>query len=98
MTGSGSLPTSGTVPAGTPEDVVFSVDNKNRVHVQSGRSEVKIVEDIFHELRAHVFLSNMGRDPAKGLHGAPGVNAAAKAAEQDARRNYRQSSGVPRKR
>lgn len=92
-----ALPTSGTLPSDVTSDVLLSTDTSNRVYVQSDQPEIKIVEHIHHELRAHVFLSNMGRNIMKGRHEAPGVTSTGRAAEAEAGRNYRQSSGVPRK-
>ena len=83
-----ALPASGQLPANFPTDVLMSTDASNRVYVMEGQKDVKMVEDIHHELRSHVFLSNMGRDVPKGRHGAPGVDTAGRTAEREARQNY----------
>lgn len=56
------------------------------VHVWKDQPEVEVVAAQFHELRAHVFLSEMGRNPANGIH--PKVDAAANPAEAEVRRNF----------
>ncbi|HZJ43897.1 MAG TPA: RHS repeat-associated core domain-containing protein [Pyrinomonadaceae bacterium] len=60
------------------------------VHVWNEQSDVEIVATMYHELRAHVYLSNMGRDPHKGDHGQKGVDETAKAAEAEAKKNFQQ--------
>ena len=75
-----------------PKDPVagrsYSTSKYIEVHVWNEQSDVEIVASEYHELRAHVYLSNMGRDVPRGSHGSPGVNDAAKAAEAEAKRNF----------
>jgi RHS repeat-associated protein len=80
------------------EGGVYSTDNNTHVYVATDQPDVEVVATAYHELRAHVFLSNMGRDIPKGLHGYPGVNQAGKAAENEAKRNFSQRVGQPRRR
>jgi RHS repeat-associated protein len=79
-------------------DVVYSTDNNTHVYVANDEPSVEIVATAFHELRAHVFLSSMGRDMPNGQHFYPGVNEAGTAAEQEAKKNFSQRPGQPRRR
>jgi RHS repeat-associated protein len=72
------------------EDVIYSTDNHTRVYVANDMSDIEIVATAYHELRAHVFLSNMGRDVPRGRHGYGSVDATSKAAETDARKNFKE--------
>ena len=78
------------VPKQPIEGQTYGTGKNIGVHVWNEQSDVEIVATMYHELRAHVYLSNMGRDIPKGSHGAPGVNDAAKAAEVEAKKNFKQ--------
>jgi hypothetical protein len=67
----------------------YSADKNVNVYVLSEQPDIEIVATIYHELRAHVFLSNMGRDPEKGSHLTPGVTTESKAAEAEAKKNFK---------
>jgi len=47
---------------------LYSLSGKTEVYVANDMPDVEIVATMFHELSAHVFLSNFGRDPDKGAH------------------------------
>jgi hypothetical protein len=67
---------------------LYGTSKNIEVHVLNEQSDVEIVATMYHELRAHVYLSNMGRDRQKGEHGQPGVNDVGKAAEAEAKKNF----------
>jgi hypothetical protein len=70
-------------------DTIYSTDNNTHVYAANDQRDIEIVATMYHELRAHVFLSNVGRNAPQGQHGYPGVDAAAKAAEAEARANFK---------
>ncbi|HEX7289255.1 MAG TPA: RHS repeat-associated core domain-containing protein [Candidatus Angelobacter sp.] len=71
------------------EDLWYSNGKNTEVKVLADTSEEIIVETIHHELR-HVLLGDFGRAAGKGAHDAPGVNAATRAAEDEARQNRKE--------
>lgn len=71
-------------------DVEYSRTQNNEVRVWSEQTEVEVVASIYHELRGHVFLSNNGRNPVNGIHRTKGVSTEARAAEDEARANFKQ--------
>jgi RHS repeat-associated protein len=75
------------VPTSYPN---YSADNKTRAFVFTGQSDVEVVKTIFHELAAHVALSNVGRDPSKGKESDPVVQKEIKRAESEAAKNFKQ--------
>jgi RHS repeat-associated protein len=78
-------------------DVIYSVDNDTHVYVASDQPDVEIVVTMHHELRAHVYLSNVGRDTPKGLHGDPYVDGAGWNAQAEARANFYKNAPTARK-
>lgn len=68
--------------------VMYSTDKNVNVYILSEQSDVEIVVTLFHELRGHVFLSNMGREPMKAREDDPSVKAEIKASEREARTNF----------
>jgi len=75
----------------TPTDYPnYSPDNKTRAYIGTDQTEVEVVKTIFHELAAHVALSNVGRDPSKGEEHNPIVAKEVKRAEKEAAKNYKQ--------
>jgi len=72
------------------ENVIYSTSNNTEVYVATDQDDIEKVATIYHEFRAHVYRSNMGRDVAKGSHGYGDVNAMGKAAEKEARINFKQ--------
>jgi hypothetical protein len=88
------FPLSGSPVANT----IYSTSKNTEVYVANDMSDVEIVATSFHELRAHVFLSNVGRDIPRGSHGSAGVDQAAKDAETEARRNFIQNTMRPPRR
>lgn len=84
-----------TMPLGNPpvpdeSYPIYSPDNRVRAHVLSDQTDVEVVKSMFHELAAHVFLSNVGRDIPMGSHGRPQVENEVKRAEAEAARNFKQ--------
>jgi hypothetical protein len=78
------------------ENVLYSNGKNTEVYVATDQPDKEIVATLYHELRAHVVPSKMGRDPAKGSHGDGNVNAIGKAAEKEARINFDQIERRPR--
>jgi RHS repeat-associated protein len=78
------------IPKHPIERQIYGTSKNIEVYVWNEQSDVEIVAAMYHELRAHVYLSNMGRDIERGSHGSPGVNDAAKAAEAEAKKNFNQ--------
>jgi RHS repeat-associated protein len=75
---------------GSPqEDQIYSTTKNIEVYVLSDQPEVEVVATIHHELRAHVFLSDMGKHPENASHSKPGVTGEARAAEAEAKENYK---------
>ncbi len=72
-------PQFGVVYSPKPETQVFGLSD----------TATDMMVNFFHEIQ-HVFLGDFGRKPLAGQHDAPGVNAATKAAEQEALQNAKQ--------
>lgn len=70
---------------------IYSNDQKTRVNIYEEQTDLEIVVVMFHELVAHVNLSNIGREPPKGAHGRNDVEKEAKRAEEEATRNFNSS-------
>jgi RHS repeat-associated protein len=67
---------------------IYSNDQKTRANIYEEQTELEIVVTMFHELAAHVYLSNVGREPPKGAHGRNEVEKEVKRAEAEATANF----------
>ena len=65
-------------------------NTKTRANVYEAQTDMEVVATIFHELAAHVYLSNVGRKPPDGYHGRNEVEKEWKRAEQEAKTNFKQ--------
>lgn len=68
------------------KDALYSAGPVNQIYVAEDESTAQMIATLAHQLR-HVVLGQFGKAVASGIHGGPGVDAATKAAENEALKN-----------
>lgn len=81
-----------TYPVDNPPSItdypVYSTEPITQANVLINQLDINVVVTIYHELRAHVLSSKIGRNPSLGSHGLPLVEAEARSSEAEVRANF----------